>query len=504
MNFEGDAFISYAHLDNVELASGHGGWVAKLHLALETRLAMLLGKKSRIWRDPELQGNDDISDTLLEKVRSVAALVPVISPRYVKSEWSLRELAEFCSACELQGGVQIGDKARIFKVMKTPVPREQHPQGLQDLLGYEFFKLDPETGRIRELDEIFGPEAKTQFWLKLDDLANDLCGLLQLLESQPEAADSSGAPYRVFLAETTNDLRDQRQAIKRDLMQHGYTVLPTRALPLSANELTAAIWEDLDRCRMSIHMIGRNYSFVPEGGHESLLEIQHELAITRGKTGPFSRLIWIPPGLQVNDLRQQKVIKDLRMDQRINENADLLETPLEDFRTVIDAWLKRDRKPRPVAPSTQLPPSSSPPVYVIYDQRDAGAISPWCDLLFTDFEVIHPVFTGTEAEIREYHEENLRSCAGVLIFYGSSNEAWLRRKLGEIQKSVGYGRTKALPVTGIVLIPPKTAEKERFRTHKAIVMPQWEGASLDLLQPFISAAKASVEASQDDPGGRAA
>ena len=56
MNFEGDAFISYAHLDNVELVEGHKGWVANLHRALEIRVAQLLGKQSRIWRDPKLAG----------------------------------------------------------------------------------------------------------------------------------------------------------------------------------------------------------------------------------------------------------------------------------------------------------------------------------------------------------------------------------------------------------------------------------------------------------------
>ena len=33
--------------------------------------------------------------------------------------------------------------------------------------------------------------------------------------------------------------------------------------------------------RMSIHMIGRHYSLVPEGGVTSLLELQNDLAIER-------------------------------------------------------------------------------------------------------------------------------------------------------------------------------------------------------------------------------
>src|SRR5262249_42005292 len=86
MKYEGDAFISYAHLDNIELAEGHKGWVANLHRALEIRLAQLTGAQTKIWRDPKLQGNDCFEITLIDRLNRVAALVAVVSPRYVKSE----------------------------------------------------------------------------------------------------------------------------------------------------------------------------------------------------------------------------------------------------------------------------------------------------------------------------------------------------------------------------------------------------------------------------------
>ena len=71
MLFDGDAFISYAHLDNVELIEGRRGWVANLHRALEVRVAQLLGKEPHIWRDPKLQGNDFFAETSIERLRRV-------------------------------------------------------------------------------------------------------------------------------------------------------------------------------------------------------------------------------------------------------------------------------------------------------------------------------------------------------------------------------------------------------------------------------------------------
>ena len=176
--------------------------------------------------------------------------------------------------------------ARIFKVLKTPVPLECIRRSCSPCWAIEFFKVDPDTGRVHELDEVFGPEAQRDFWIRLDDLAHDICCLLEMLEGLQSSGRSRsriGPTKAVFLAETTFDLREQREAIKRDLQQHGYTVLPDAARSSIASELKAAIRADLARCQMSIHLVGKNYSLVPEGGTLSLLEIQNELAIERGE-----------------------------------------------------------------------------------------------------------------------------------------------------------------------------------------------------------------------------
>jgi hypothetical protein len=392
MTYDGDAFISYAHLDNVELIEGHKGWVANLHRALEVRVGQLLGKAPHIWRDPKLQGNDVFATTLVERLRRVAALVAVVSPRYVRSEWTRRELSEFWTAAEQQGGIKIRDKARVFKVLKTPVSNDLLPPELRTMLGYEFFRVDPETGRVRELDEVFGPEAQRDFWLRLDDLAHDICTLLEMLEVPGEAVAETAArkTEAVYLAETTSDLREQRESLRRDLLQHGYEVLPATVLPTIAAELEAAVSDDLERCVMSIHLVGKNYSLVPEGGAQSLVEIQNEMAIRRtGIPGPFSRLIWIPAGLEVSDPRQQKVIEQIRVDPRIQEGADVLETSLEELRTVYQERLtapQPEPTPAPAATTAAAPvvaaPAAVKSIYLIYDQRDAEACLPWIDFMF--------------------------------------------------------------------------------------------------------------------------
>ena len=69
------------------------------------------------------------------------------------------------------------------------------------------------------------------------------------------------------------------------------------------------------------------------------------------------------------------------------------------------------------------------------------------------------------------------------------NELWVRLKLRELQKSAGYGRTRPLKALAISMIDPETEEKQRFRTHEALVIPQPGGFTAEPLKPFIAQLK---------------
>ena len=81
MNFDLDVFVSYAHLDDASLSEDRKGWVAKLHETLDRRLAQLLGKPARIWRDPKLHGNDVFAAEIVDRVKQAAVLVSISASR---------------------------------------------------------------------------------------------------------------------------------------------------------------------------------------------------------------------------------------------------------------------------------------------------------------------------------------------------------------------------------------------------------------------------------------
>ncbi len=490
MDFDVDIFISYAHIDNEALTQEQEGWIASLHRVLEVRLAQLLGEKPRIWRDPKLQGNDYFGETLVDQLHRTALLVSVLTPRYVKSEWCVREAKEFVRAAEETGGVRVKDKARLFKVVKTPVPLEDHPEEMQGLLGYEFFEIDPQTGRPREFSRRFGPEAERLYWARVEDLAYDICDLLELLRTKQGTSTAPASGHAVYLAETTFDLSQQRDQIRRELLQRGHTVLPDRPLPLRGPELEAFVGESLEGAALSIHLIGGTYGIVPEAATYSVGEVQNALAAERSRAAGLPRLIWMPTGLEARDERQHAFVEALMNDPAVQHGADVLQTSLEDLKTIIQDRLA-PRAQTPPAPPEAAAGQRPPLLYLIADQADLEAVAPLEDYLFDQgLEVALPLFEGEEGDIREDHVENLRMADAVLVYYGGATEAWLRGKLRDLRKAPGFGRTAPFRATAVLVAGPADPRKARFRTHDVdAVIQAPDGFSPDDLAALLDAIK---------------
>lgn len=490
MSFDHDLLISYAHIDNMVLGDQQDGWITSLHRALEVRLAQLRGEAPRIWRDPKLQGNDFFGDEILQQLPRVAAIVSVLSPRYVRSEWCRRELSEFFKASERSGGLRIANKARVFKIVKTPVPLDEHPAEIQGLLGYDFFSVDPQSGRPVEFNHLGDAEIERKYWAKLDDLAHDISELLTLLEKGGAAAGNGGpaADERetVYLATSTLDLEEQRESIRRDLEENGYRVLPDQPLPLAIDSVNAAVGEMLSRCRMSIHLLGENYGVVPEGTTKSFAALQNELAVQRAGQSELIRLVWIPRGVEPEDERQVALLSQVQQEVRAQSRADILEVTLEQFKAAIHKRLRPPPAEEPAAEPAQEAGADLRRIYLVCDQSDEPSTAPLEDSLFdSGFEVIRPVFEGDPAQVRLDHQENLILCDGVILYYGDVNELWLRAKLRDVQKIGGYGRSEPIKAKAIYVAAPPNPQKERLRTLEAMVIREQQGFDPALLSGFV-------------------
>ncbi|MDJ0707629.1 MAG: toll/interleukin-1 receptor domain-containing protein [Leptolyngbyaceae cyanobacterium MO_188.B28] len=508
MAFEHDIFISYAHIDNLVIEAEQEGWIDHFHRALKIRLAQLRGEQPKIWRDRKLQGNDYFSDTILEQFPKVALLVSVLSPRYLKSEWCLRELQHFYAAANQAMGVRVADKSRIFKVIKTEVPHEKHPDILQPLIGYPFYEVD-DGGRPREFSPIFGVESRNKYLAKLDDLAYDICKTLEALETARSASPATAEPAapqpdkasspadkatpqadeaippadkaasqadkappqtdkQIYLAEAPKGLEDERDHIRRDLELKGYQVLPGEPLPDDPDEFSQAVQDYLQTSNVSVHLITHQ----PAAG-TSIAQVFRQMAFARSQEQiqlaaqasldrpDFSRILWLPPADQPLDTYLQT----------LQDDPDFLSTSIEDLKTFI-----QDRLDRPTV-STMT--NGSLKVLLDCDEEDINApeIEPLYAYLDQQFEVELPDYKdgGLAAS-----ETLLRQCDAVLIYYGHGNGLWLKRRLLALKKTF-YGRIRPLQAQAVYVAAP--------HKHASADIPVIQGVnqfSPTVLEPFLA------------------
>ena len=467
MTFERHAFISYAHIDNQPLPTEKAGWVTLFHDALQQLLSGRLGGNADIWRDQKLRGNDIFSDEIVAQFPRTAALISILTPRYLRSEWCTKEIKEFCEVAQRAGGLVVGNKCRVFKVVKLPTDQQDPlPPVLTQVLGYEFYDFD-EDKTPRELDPAFGEKSKQDFLRKIAKLAWDIKLLLDQLDAHdpsrdsPEKDEAACKPI-VYLAECSRDRREAREILEGELRRLGYTVIPERQLPSDEGDYIAEVARLLARSRFSIHLVGSSYGLVPDGSSQkSVVVLQNELAVKRSQSGALQRVIWLPDGTSSEHPAQAAFIEALHKDANSQFGAELITGDLETLRAAIHAALKKiARADQPTQTEPTAAQDSRKKIHVLCDAKDRkDAVALLKFLKGRGLDVSFPVFTGGAGEVREANQSLLVSCDAVILYYGAGDEAWRFHQQNELKKIRAQRSEKPLPAEFIYLAGPATEDK---------------------------------------------
>jgi hypothetical protein len=516
MPHEYDIFISYGHLDDEDPAGDVKGWVDLLVERLPRLISNNLGYLPAIWRDQRtLHGNDLLTAAISEGVTSSLLLIPIVSPRYVQSDWCRRELEAFCQSEAPPGGPAF--RSRIFKVIKTPLLfhlAKKEPEPLRELIGYSFYEMDG------DMPVEFGPEVvpnkDPRYWTALRRLAWDISNMLVTLKHAKDAitgplvlpkpqasasvavtpstaAATNGTKKLVYLAETTSDLANERELVRDELLQRGYGVLPAEKLPAAElQQIQTVVNQALERCALSVHLIGKRYGSTPEDNPRSLVCIQDDLSVQRvAKDTNFARLLWMPqglmtPALEITDERQKEFVTALQ--NRIGERSELLQTSIEDLKTRIVEKLSP-----PAKAATPPPRSKLKQVYLICENRDRSFIRPIKEYLFKqNIEVITWLDGEAGRTLMDYHHKNLRECDAALVYFGNGDEPWVRKNLEDLEKAYGYGREHDWAASAVYVGAPPNDQKEDFLTHLVpYVIRNFNSFDPNDLHDFVSAVQTS-------------
>jgi len=442
------------------------GWITRFHDALQRVLSMRIARKVDIWRDAKLQGNDVFSDEIFAQLQNTAAMVAIVSPRYVESTWCRDEVTEFCRRAEASVGLVLGNKARVLKVTKLPVRRHDPlPAVMQQTLGVDFYEYDAQEVAF-ELDPAFGPDKLLKFNVKVVHVAEQIRQLLEHIDDAAQAGaaipaaipengvrtppPAAGGPV-IYLAECSYDLRDTRQLLLTELQMRGCTVLPEHELPRKEDEYMREAGELLARAALSIHLVGGQFGAVPDGpGERSVTMLQNDIAAARSRDQGLPRLVWLPRGRTVTDQKQEAFVEALQRDLATQLGADLITGDVEALQAGVASMLQdvATKAAASVAVPTEETESAQLLLYLIFDARDRDArTTPDVRRYFASagVEVVTPVFSGDATTLREAHLAQLERADAVMVFYGAGTEMWKRAVDEDLRKATGRRRGRRVP-----------------------------------------------------------
>lgn len=434
-----DLYISFAKADNSPVANSEIGWVDSFRKFLDVIIEQILGEKPIILA----YGNNE-KPVKSELIKS-AVFVSILSPEYVKSTACLEEIEDYIS----------NDPSRFanhfFKVIKFPVLPTEQPDKILSLLSYNLYDVDPFSGDVKEFEDFFSTDAQRKFWLKLVDLAYDIATAIKNSKQLDISVSKNTKAKTVYLAEVGSDLQMHRDNIKRELIRHGFRVLPDRVLPATKTGLEVAIKKDLEECSLSIHLIGDYHGDLIPGTEISVLEFQNQLAsehknvwssVITDSDSFFNRLIWISPDAEFSNDKQKIFLDNIRRDIESTEDSEIIQSPIEGFKTMVLQFLLGFEKT--IKSIKNKKTDSSKIVYLIYDKIDEYEAKQITDFLkYQNYDVICPRFDGNLMELRETHLENLKICDFGFIYLNSVNDLWVQMKFLDLLKAPGLGRTKA-------------------------------------------------------------
>lgn len=477
MVFDIDVLIVFAEKDN-EANKNELGWVSQFKKFLELMLNQVLGEKSKILLKAEF---DNMTSPKLD---NAGVVISILSKDFIESGKCLDHVESFFKAVE--GSRKTSN--RVFKVFKTPLAAQEQPPRLRDLIGYDMYQLDSDSGEIREYTDYFSTEAERQYWMKMVDLAYDIYDSLIQIKDDSSKTEVKNIYKRktIYLAETGHDLSVQRNIIKRELQRHGYVVLPNQTLPGSFNDLEKIVRRDLAESNLSIHLIGSAYGEIPTGTDRSVVDIQNKLAAEKSvqakdSKADFTRLIWISPTLTNASEKQKGFIENIKRDVEAQEGAEILQTPLEDFKNIMREELVESAERK----TSEEKDGRS--VYLMHDRVDVNDVKPIREVLEkAGFHVLVPQFEGELLEVRKNHIDNLRSFDAAIIYKGKVNEQWVRMKALDLLKAPGFGRKKPIMGKVILTTPGSSLNVESYKSQNLRIIESDPQRSAESLKSILS------------------
>jgi hypothetical protein len=451
-------FVSYAHVDNQAEAGDLDGWVTHLVRELERRVIGQIGRQECVHFkiDQQLNGYEQLDEQIRTAIRESSIFLLIGSNGYLASDWCMnKELPQF-----------LGDFGgeRIFIVEKMPYNRAALPRPVANRVGKTFWEEDRIKGEWRTFgDPVATALTDVKYQERINRLSQEVAALL-LATPKPNKGggstteDVTPAKPAVYLAESSEDLEEDRDSVRSYLLQHNMAVFSPDRLPADPNQYRAELKKILHHDGIIFAQLlsgSRGRRLADDDDTSRCVRLQYEVAV--GQHVPIYQ--WRSRSLDVETVNNE--------DHRaLLLGSDVQVSSLEEFKALLV-----DR--------AQAPPAR---VVVSRDKDVDDQLAR--QVLATVRELTFTADVAAITDQQELLESKLRNCEALIFVHGSVQAENLRNHFKECS-AVIRRRLAPPPARAILVGPPPNKPPLEFRFLKPEPINCEAGFDPDKLRDFF-------------------
>lgn len=500
-DFEYDIFVSYRHNDNK-----YDGWVTEFVSKLSQELDATLKDKLTIYFDKNpkegLQESHHVDQSIHNKIKSLI-FIPIVSQTYCDVE-SFAWKQEFMA---FRNGSEKDKLGRIITLPNGNVASRILPVKIHEIEVDDVKLLERElSGVLRSIDFIYRDAGVNRPLRPVDDdlaltgailyrnqinkLANAIKEIVQGIKLNLKGPAPQVVPHditvrqvmpstfttslpssikvqvvdrqrpSIYLAWTSNDLKEQREEMAIILQKAGFNVLPSIDCPADDEIFKEKVEQEMSKCACSLHMLSHEFGRRFETNDEmSFPQFQFNLASKKTESDTFHAFVWLYPGATAPmKPAQQNFIKHIRnnitRNMMFSNSAGYMQL-VDDIRVVM---MKQD---------AVVYDSKDTDIFFIFNQQDEQDAKLITDQLSSEYPVeIMNILPDGEDQYREMSSQQIpRSKLAVVYFKYAAD--WALPFIKQIWKQVG-GASSPTPLFLVGEDDPRSNMARNFKAPKVV------------------------------------
>ncbi|MGI8600779.1 MAG: hypothetical protein ACR2KB_16110, partial [Chitinophagaceae bacterium] len=501
--YDYDIHISYRFNDNK-----YDGWVSEFVDKLKQELSATLKDKLSIFFDKSPEDDREQvqheDGTLAYKINSLI-FIPIISQTYCDTSspvWN----KEFKIFKEETIKDTIGSNIKLLNgnAASRVIPVKIHDIDTNDikLLEYEL------SGTLRSIDFIYREEGVNRPLRPMDDeknanpfrpmyrnqinkLANAIKDIISGIKLNQKGGADDSSSYstarqvisnvtagslssaikvqvinrqrpNIYLAWTSNDLKESREEMAIILQKAGFNVLPSVDCPAEDERFKEKVAEEIKKCVCSLHMLssefGRRFEADEELSFPQYQFLESKKKIESPGT-PFNVFVWLTPEINKSiKPAQQNFIKFIRNNITRNMMFSNSHGPMQlvdDMRVVI---MKQDAK---------VYDSKDTDIFFIFNQQDELDANLIVDELSLEFPVeTMNILPEGEDSYREISSQQIPKSKLAVVYFKYAAD-WALPFIKQIWKQVG-GASSPTPMFLVGEDDPQSNLARNFKAPRVI------------------------------------